>query len=79
MPTEDKVFLLFCFLAMIAVLGIIGGCTYVNRHNDNERFQLEQQKLKLLGEGKPTELEIVVHKMDDEQFKELIQAIKENK
>ena len=79
MATEDKIFLLFCFLAMIAVLGIIGGCTYVNRHNDNEQFPLEQQKLELLGDGKPTKLELVVHKMDDEQFKELIQAIKENK
>jgi hypothetical protein len=79
MEIEDKVFMLFCFLAMIAVLGIIGGCTYVNRHNDNERFQLEQQKLKLLGDGKPTELEIVVHKLDDDQFKQLIEAIKENK
>lgn len=79
MATEDKIFLVFCGLAMIAMLGIIGGCTYVNRHNDNERFQLEQQKLNLLGEGKPTKLEVMVHKLDDEQFKELIQAIKENK
>ena len=77
MSTDDKLFYVLCFLAMIAVLGIIGGCTYVNRHNDNERFQLEQQKLKLLGEGKPTELEVVVHKLDDEQFKQLLDAIKE--
>lgn len=77
MATEDKIMCGFCLLAFISIILIIGGCTYVNRNNDHERFVLEQQRLDMAAKGQPAKLEVVVHKLDDEQFKELIQAIKE--
>ena len=77
MAIEDKIMVGFCFLAMMAIFGIIGGCTYVNRAADNESFQLEQQRLELVAAGNPTKLEVVVHKLDDDQFQQLLDAIKE--
>ena len=68
-----------CITMVVAVLALIGGCTYNERKATNEKFQLEQQRLEMTAQGKPTKLEVVVHKLDDDQFNQLIEAIKENK
>ena len=77
--TETKVIMFAVVLLSVVVLALIGSVTYYNRSADFDKFKLEQNQYELLRDGKPTKLEVVVHKLDDEQFKELIQAIKENK
>ena len=75
--TEEAFMGAVCIAMVVAVLALIGGCTYNERKATNEKFRLEQQQMELTAQGKPTKLEVVVHKLDDEQFKELIQVIKE--
>lgn len=77
--TEEAFMGAVCIAMVVAALALIGGCTYNERKATNEKFRLEQQQMELAAQGKPIKLEVVVHKLDDEQFKELIQAIKENK
>ena len=77
--TETKALMAVVVLISVVVLALIGSVTYYNRSVALDKFKIEQNQYELLRDGKPTKLEIVVHKLDDEQFKELIQAIKENK
>ena len=78
MGINEEVFMAaVCIAMVVAVLALIGCGTYNERKATNEKFRLEQQQMELTAQGKPTKLEVVVHKLDDEQFKALIQAIKE--
>lgn len=77
--TETKVIMAVVVLISAVLLSLIGSVTYYNRSVALDKFKTEQNQYELLRDGKPTKLEVVVHKIDDEQFKELIQAIKENK
>ena len=79
METEVTLMGTICVVVAIAILALIGGCTYNERQAANEKFQLEMQRLEMTAAGNPTKLEVIVHKMDDEQFKQLIEAIKESK
>ena len=79
METEEAFMGALCIAMVVAVLALIGGCIYNERKSANEKFQLEKQRLEMTAAGNPTKLEVIVHKMDDEQFKELVEAIKENK
>ena len=76
---ETKVIIAVVVLISVVVLSLIGSVTYYNRCVALDKFKIEQNQYELLRDGKPTKLEVVVHKLDDEQFKELIQTIKENK
>ena len=75
--TETKVIMAVVVLISAVLLSLIGSVTYYNRSVALDKFKTEQNQYELLRDGKPTKLEVVVHKLDDEQFKELIQAIKE--
>lgn len=87
--TDTKVLMFAVMLISVVVLALIGSVTYYHRSADLDKFKLEQYQYELLRDGKPTKIEVVVHKLDydlvkfvpghDEQFKELIQAIEENK
>lgn len=79
MDTDEKIMCGFGVIFALAVLMLIGSCTYTQRKEANERFQLEQQRLEMTAQGKPTKLEGVILKLDDDQFKQLIEAIKEDK
>ena len=79
METEEALLGALCIAIVVAGLALVGGCTYNERKATNEKFRLDQLQMELTAHGKPSKLEVVVHKLDDEQFKELIQAIKDNK
>ena len=75
--TETKVIMAVVVLISAVLLSLIGSVTYYNRSVALDKFKTEQNQYELLRDGKPTKLEVVVHKLDDAQFEKLIQAIKE--
>lgn len=72
--TSDLVMIIMLSIIAVAAFLLIGGCMYNTHEEQLAAMQLEQERLNLQAEGKIPPDGTVIHKLDEEQLKELISA-----
>lgn len=72
--TSDLALIFMLLIVTVAAALLIGECMHTVHTEQLAEMQLKQERLKLQAEGKIPPDGTIIHKLDEEQLKELISA-----